>query len=57
MDDCHCPDKIGVCPSICQTTNNPEAVSFGGSVTIDDVHGLLGLVCDLVSFFVAFGKA
>lgn len=57
MDDCHCPDKIGVCPSIYQTTNNPEAVSFGGLAAIDDVHGLLGLVCDLVSIFVAFGKA
>ncbi len=56
MDDCHYPDKIGVCPSNCQTANNPEAVSLGGAI-FNDLHYLLSLVCNLVAVFIAFGKA
>ncbi len=56
MDDCHCPDKIGVCLSSYQTTDTPEAVSLGG-VIFNDPYYLLSLVCDLVTIFIAFCKA
>ncbi|OBA02833.1 hypothetical protein A9P44_05795 [Paenibacillus polymyxa] len=57
MDDCHCPDKIGVCPSNYQNANNPEAASFGGLTAIDHWHNLLCLISDLVAIFISFGKA
>ncbi len=56
MDDCHCPDKIGVCPSDAQRANNPEAVSLGGLAIRNDLHDLLRLVSNLVAIFIAFGK-